>query len=121
MLTLGRHVGQTICIGDDICLTVYDRMRYHLIMGVLLPPNASLRHGDMRLRPVVLPGGEHCYLFSLLNLDTLCICVPGWEPEQETQVRVRFNPMPVAAESSVRQAMIDIAAPRWVAVHREEI
>lgn len=114
MLTLSRRVGETIYIGHDICVTVYDRLRYHLILGVLMPANTELRYGATRLRPAILPGGERCYLLTMLNLDEFRM--------GDVQVRVRFNPTCLGASSlRMRQVKIDIGAPPSVAVHREEI
>lgn len=114
MLTLSRRVGETIYIGDDICVTVYDRLRYHLILGVLMPANTDLRYGATRLRPAILPGGERCYLLTMLSLDEFWM--------GDVRVRVRFNPTYLGASSlHMRQVKIDIGAPPSVAVHREEI
>ena len=122
MLTLSRRVGETIYIGDDICVTVYDRLRYHLILGVLMPANATLRYGNTRLRPAILPGGERCYLLTLLSLDDFWVEAPGSVQAQAVRVRVRFNPTYLGASSlHMRQVKIDIGAPPSVAVHREEI
>lgn len=114
MLTLNRRVGETIYIGDDICVTVYDRLRYHITLGVLMPANASLRYGETQLRPAILPGGERCYLLTMLSLDDFWM--------GDVQVRVRFNPTYLGASSlHLRQVKIDIGAPQSVAIHREEI
>jgi carbon storage regulator CsrA len=46
MLILNRRVGETICIGDDVRVTVYDKLRYHVTMGVIAPPSAQLFYGE---------------------------------------------------------------------------
>jgi sRNA-binding carbon storage regulator CsrA len=114
MLTLTRRVGQTIYIGDHTCLTVYDRLRYHVMVGVLTPANVSVRYGDTALRPAILPGGEPLYLLTLLSLDDFWV--------GDVKVRVRFNPTYLGVASlRMRQVKIDIGAPMSVDIYREEI
>ena len=70
--------------------------------------------GATRLRPAILPGGERCYLLTMLSLDEFRM--------GDVQVRVRFNPTYLGASSlHLRQVKIDIGAPQSVAIHREEI
>jgi hypothetical protein len=54
MLVLTCRVGATLHIGDEIHVTVRARVRNRVTVGVL--------------QPVVLPGGGHWYLFSLLGV-----------------------------------------------------
>ena len=114
MLTLTRRIGETIYIGDDTCVTVYDRLRYHVILGVLMPANACLRFGETRLRPAILPDGERFYLLTMLSQDVLWI--------DDIKVCVRFNPTYLTAASlRTRQIKISLHAPRTVHIDREEI
>jgi sRNA-binding carbon storage regulator CsrA len=114
VLVLTRRTGETIYIGDDICITVYDRLRYHVILGVLMPANASLRMGETFLRPAILPDGERFYLLTLLSQDLFWI--------DAIKVRVRFNPTYLGTASlRMRQVKIDIGAPEHVDIYREEI
>jgi sRNA-binding carbon storage regulator CsrA len=114
MLTLTRRTGETIYFGDDICITVYDRLRYHVMIGVLAPANARLQFGDTCLRPAILPDGERFYLLTLLSQDVFFI--------EYVRVKVRFNPTYLAAASlRTRQIKIDVHAPQAVEIYREEI
>jgi sRNA-binding carbon storage regulator CsrA len=114
MLTLTRRTGETIYIGDNTCITVYDRLRYHVILGVLAPANASLFVGQTSLRPAILPGGERFYLLTLLSQDVFWI--------DDIRVHVRFSTTYLsAAPSYTRQIRISVHAPRTVQIHREEI
>ncbi len=114
MLTLTRRTGQTIYVGDDICITVYDRLRYHVMIGVLTPVNARIQFGEAYLRPAILPDGERFYLLTMLSQDAFWI--------DTVKVRVRFNPTYLSAASlRMRQVKIDIDAPQSVDIYREEI
>ena len=114
MLTLTRRVGETIYIGDDICVTVYDKLRYHIMMGVLAPLGANLDFGGTSVRPVMLPDGVVFYLLTLLNRAAFTI--------DEARVSVRFKPSFLgAATLRAQQVRVGIVAPRSIEVHREEI
>lgn len=114
MLILTRQTGETIYIGDDICLTVYDKLRYHVMMGVLAPADAVLDFGGTSVRPVILPDGVRFYLLTLLSLDEFTI--------GEAFVTVRFSPSFLnAASHRARQVRVGITAPRSIEVNREEI
>lgn len=114
MLTLTRRFGETIYIGDDTCVTVYDRLRYHIMIGVLAPANARLQFGESCLRPAILPDGERFYLLTMLSQDVFWI--------DDAKVRVRFNPTYLSTTSlRMRQVKIDIDAAQSVDVYREEI
>jgi carbon storage regulator CsrA len=114
MLVLNRRVGETIHIGDDVCVTVYDRLRYHVTMGVIAPMNAQVFYGEMRMRPAILPDGELFYLISLLTTETFRI--------DDVELRVSFTPSYLGTASPrKRQVQLAIAAPKSVPVHREEI
>jgi sRNA-binding carbon storage regulator CsrA len=114
MLTLTRRTGETIYVGDDICVTVYDRLRYHVMIGVLAPANARVQFGEECLRPAILPDGERFYLLTALSQDAFWI--------DDVKVRVRFNPTYLGTASlRMRQVKIDIGAPQDVEIYREEI
>ena len=114
MLILNRRVGETICIGDDVCVTVYDKLRYHVTMGVIAPPTANLFHGEARLRPAILPDGECFYLISLLTAEGFRI--------DDIELMVNFTPSYLGSGSiHKRQVRVGVVAPPSVAVHREEI
>lgn len=114
MLILNRRVGETIRIGDEICVTVYDKLRYHVTMGVIAPPSAQLFYGDTCLRPAILPDGERFYLISLLTSESFRI--------DDVELNVSFTPSYLGAgPTRKRQVRIAVAAPQSVAVHREEI
>jgi sRNA-binding carbon storage regulator CsrA len=114
MLILTRRVGETIYIGDDVCITVYDKLRYHVMIGVLAPANIELSFSDTCVRPAVLPDGERFYLLTLVSDDVFSV--------GEARVRVDFRPSFLGAGAlRARQVRIGIAAPKQIDVHREEI
>ncbi len=113
MLVLNRRVGQTICIGDDVCVTVYDKLRYHVTMGVISPADAQVSFGQVYLRPAILPDGERFYMFSLLSSERFRI--------DDVELQVGFTPSYLGIAIRKRQVRIAIAAPPSVAVDREEI
>ena len=75
MLLLTRRIGQTIYIGDDIRVTVHDRLRYHVTLGVVAPTELALHYSGAQLAPAVLPGGEHLYFITLLAYEGLFIVI----------------------------------------------
>lgn len=114
MLILNRRVGESIYIGDDICVTVYDKLRYHVTMGVIAPADARVFYGDTTLRPATLPDGERFYLISMLNAESVRI--------NDVEFHVNFTPSYLGGGSlRKRQVRIGIAAPDSVSVNREEI
>ncbi len=114
MLILNRRVGESIHIGDDVCVTVYDKLRYHVTMGVIAPVSAQLFYGETRLRPAILPDGEHFYLISLLTEEGFRI--------DDVELLINFTPSYLGSGSiRKRQVRVGVAAPPSVAVHREEI
>lgn len=114
MLILNRRVGETICIGDDVCVTVYDKLRYHATMGVIAPPSAKLLYGDSCLRPAILPDGERFYLISMLSTEAFRI--------DDVELKVSFSPSYLGAgPTRKRQVRVAIDAPPSVSVDREEI
>lgn len=68
MLVLTCRVGATLHIGDEIHVTVRARVRNRVTVGVLAPAGAAVMLDRACLQPVVLPGGGHWYLFSLLGV-----------------------------------------------------
>jgi len=114
MLILNRRIGETVRIGDDVAVTVYDKLRYHVTMGVIAPPEAQVFYGETRLRPATLPDGERFYLISLLSQEMFRI--------DDAQVMVSFTPSYLGTGSlRKRQVRVGVVAPQSVAVHREEI
>jgi sRNA-binding carbon storage regulator CsrA len=114
MLVLTRRVGETIYIGDDICLTIYDKLCYHVMVGVVASPNINIEVGGTRVRHAILPDGNRFYLLTLLSQEVFLI--------GEAHVRVRFPPsLPDATTQRARQVWIGIHAPRSIVVDREEI
>ncbi len=114
MLTLTRRVGETIYIGDHITVTVYDKLRYHLMLAVLAPPGVHLGFGGNRMRAVALPDGMGFYLLILLDRDAFTV--------GEARVSVRFKPSFLGvATLRAQQVRVSIDAPRSIEVHREEI
>jgi carbon storage regulator CsrA len=114
MLVLNRRVGETIHIGDDVCVTVYDKLRYHVTIGVIAPTDAQVFYAETRMRPAVLPDGERFYLISLLTTETFRI--------DDVELRVSFTPSYLGmGPTRKKQVQLAIAAPKSVPVHREEI
>lgn len=114
MLTLTRRIGETIYIGDTICLTVYDKLCFHVMLGVLAPPTVPLFINGVRQRAAVLGDGAHFYLLTLLSQDVFTV--------GEAEVLVTFKPTYVGmAALRNRQVRIGVAAPRWIGVDREEV
>ena len=114
MLTLTRRIGETIYVGDDTCITVYDRLRYHVLLGVLAPVHADVRFGESSLRPAILPSGERFYLLTMLSQDAFEI--------DDVRVSIAFRPTFLnAASVRTRQLKISIEAPASVPIFREEI
>lgn len=114
MLILTRRIGETIYIGDDICVTVYDKLRYHVSMGVIAPASVNVQYGNTRLRPAILPGGERFYLISLLTMDGFCI--------GDTHISVNFNPSYLGTGHPLkRQVRVGIVAPQSITILREEL
>lgn len=68
MLVLTCRVGATLRIGDEIHVTLRGRLRSRVTVGVLAPAGAAVMLDRACLQPVVLPGGAHWYLFSLLGV-----------------------------------------------------
>ena len=92
MLVLNRRVGEPLHIGDDVCVTAYGKLRYHVTMGVIAPTNAQVFYGEMRMRPAILPDGERFYLISLLTTETFRI--------DDIELRVSFTPSYLGAGST---------------------
>ena len=114
MLTLTRRVGESIRIGQTTCVTVYDRLRYHVMLGVLTPPDQNLRVGAESVRAAVLPDGSCFRLLTMLSGEDFTM--------GSARVEVRFRPTYLGASSPMRrQIKICIAAPRDVLVLREEL
>lgn len=114
MLLLTRRIGQTIYIGDAIRVTVHDRLRYHVTLGVIAPTHLGLQYGDAQLTPAVMPGGERLYLVTLLACEGLCI--------GEIELYVDFNiPFPKGDPRRERHVRIGITAPKDIPILREEL
>lgn len=114
MLTLSRRVGESIYLGDDTCLTVYDRLRYHVLIGVLAPERLEVACNAHAVRPATLPGGERFYLLTLLSGDDFNV--------GDARVLVRFRPTFLSAQSMQRRQMkVSIDAPGSIPVLREEV
>jgi sRNA-binding carbon storage regulator CsrA len=114
MLKLTRRIGETIYIGDTICLTVYDKLCYHVMLGVLTPPGVPVRLHGVPLRAAVLGDGAHFYLLTLLSQDRFTV----GEAEVEVAFKTSYSGFLGLRNRLVK---IGIDAPRWVTVDREEI
>ncbi len=114
MLVLNRRIGQSIYIGDDVCVTVFGRRRHHTTIGVLAPPEVCVTYADPAVRPRVLESGAHFYLLTLLTGEGFVV--------GDAEVRVKFKGlgMPTLGAQS-KQVRIAIQAPAHVQVHREEV
>lgn len=114
MLTLTRRVGESIRIGRTTCITVYDRLRYHVVLGVLTVPEDELHVGTESVRAAVLPDGSCFRMLTLLSGETFAL--------GPARVTVRFRPTFLDARSPLRrQLKVCINAPRDVLILREEL
>lgn len=113
MLVLTRRVAETVWIGEDIRITVYDLLRHHVLIGVLAPEEAEVALGGASLRTVDLEDGTG---FSLLALTSREAFTVG-----EAKVCVAFKPAYLTAAPRLRQVRIGVDAPRSLAVYRQEI
>jgi sRNA-binding carbon storage regulator CsrA len=114
MLILTRRVGETIYIGDSICLTVYDKLCYHVMLGVLAPPSVPLIVNGVNMRGAALGDGTCFYLLTLLSQDRFEV--------GDADVSVSFKPTYLGfAALRNRQVRIGVVAPRSITVDREEI
>lgn len=84
MLVLTCRIGDTVRIGDDLCMTVQSRLRNRVTVGVVAPAGEDLYFDNACLRPSVLPGGAWSYLFSMLAVRRyrvgdieVCVWLPG--------------------------------------------
>ena len=114
MLTLTRRVGESIRIGPTTCVTVYDRLRYHVMIGVLTAPDAELRVGAEHVRAAVLPDGSHFRLLTLLSGEAFTL------GSARIAVRFRTTYLGVSCPSR-RQLKVDIHAPLDTLILREEL
>ncbi len=84
MLVLTCRIGDTVRIGDDLCMTVQGRFRDRVTVGVVAPAGVDLHFDNACLRPSVLPNGAWSYLFSMLAVRRysvgdveVCVWLPG--------------------------------------------
>lgn len=84
MLVLTCRIGDTVRIGDDLCMTVQSRFRNRVTVGVVAPAGVGLYFDNACLRPSVMPGGAWSYLFSMLAVRRyrvgdveVCVWLPG--------------------------------------------
>lgn len=84
MLVLTCRIGDTVRIGNDLCMTVQSRFRNRVTVGVVAPAGVDLYFDNACLRPSVQPGGAWSYLFSMLAVRRyrvgdveVCVWLPG--------------------------------------------
>lgn len=54
MLVLGRKVGETICINDNIVVTVVSVDGHRIRLGIAAPREVHIRRGELSEEPVVV-------------------------------------------------------------------
>lgn len=114
MLILTRRIDETVYIGDNICVTVYDKFRFHIMIGVLAPPDIPVVQNGVAVKPAVLEDGGCFYLLTLLSHESFAV--------GDAKVSVAFKPVLMGLDKyRMRQVRIAIAAPKSVEVDREEI
>lgn len=114
MLVFTRHIGQTVCIGDDVRISVSDKRDDRVTIGILAPALATVRRSGAIVLPKILDSGERVYTLSLLSGDEIDIGA--------TRVRVNFRPTRLTALAPRRiPVRVAIDAPAHIAVHREEV
>lgn len=109
MLVLTRRIGETIRIGDDIRITVHDKLRFHVTIGVSLPQDAELSIEGARLRTEKHSGEKRFHLIPLLTGERFRV--------DDIEVMVGFD----VTQTAGKQVRIGVAAPKSVPVHREEV
>ncbi|GEM_PF-669667 len=114
MLVFTRHIGQTVCIGDDIRMTVSDKHGDRVTIGILAPAPTIVRRGGAMVLPKILDSGERVYAVILSSGEDVEIGA--------TRVRANFKPTRLTALAPRRiPVRIAIDAPAHIAVHREEV
>jgi carbon storage regulator CsrA len=119
MLVLNRRIGQSIYLGDAVCVTVFAAHRDRILIAVIAPEKARVHSGDAVdcsaiHDAAVLDSDERPYLFALRSGQTLAI--------DASEIQVRFS---CCALSTLRKGsgrvQLAVRAPAHVAVQREEI
>lgn len=114
MLVLTRAIGQTLYIGRDVSVTVYDRMRYHATLAIVAPSHCKVRYGSQPLGFASCPQGERLYLVTLLEDDAIWI--------DEAEVRLAFTAgLPEMRPMPERSLRLLVNAPRSLSIYREEV
>jgi sRNA-binding carbon storage regulator CsrA len=114
MLVLTRRVGESLYIGENICLTVRDKLRYHVTIGVVAPPGVCVDYEGQTLRAAPRRAPERWYLVSMLTGETLTI----GQAVLYVGIPAPRRPRAEAANGQIR---IGIDAPKDVLIYREEI
>lgn len=114
MLVFTRQIGQTVCIGDDVRMTVSDKHGDGVTIGILAPAPTTIRCGGATMLPNILDSGERVYRLTLRSGDEIEIGA--------TRVRLKFKPTRLTALAPRRiPVRVAIDAPAHIAVHREEV
>ena len=114
MLTLSRRINETIYLDETIAITLYDRLRFHALVAVLAPSETVVRLGDGTVAPVQLPTGEQFHLLTLRSHEAFRI--------DACTLRLRFGEGRFATGARHKQQLkVDIDAPQWMDICREEV
>lgn len=114
MLVFTRQIGQTVCIGEDVRMTVSDKRGDRVTIGILAPAPTAIRCGGATVLPKILDSGERVYALTLHSGDDFEIGA--------ARVRVNFKPTRLTALTPRRiPVRVAIDAPEHIVVHREEV
>ena len=106
MQLLTCRVGESVWVGDHICVTLQRRLHSRVTVSVVAPADADLFFGDAVLMPSVLPSGTHSYFFSLQAVRCFRI------GEIEFKVWLPGETVQTAAEC-LDHLHIGVTAPAW--------
>jgi sRNA-binding carbon storage regulator CsrA len=113
MLVLTRRIGESIYLGDDIRLTLQDRLRHHIALAVVAPAPIAVHRAGAAPRSAPLPTGQLYYLVYLLSEERLYV--------GDAEVSVHFGHSTLLAHSAKRQVRIGIQAPPALTILRGEL
>jgi hypothetical protein len=113
MLVLTCRIGDTVRIGDDLCMTVQSRFRSRVTVEVIAPAGQDLYFDNACLRPSVLPSGAWSYMFSMLAVRSYRV------GEVEVRVWMPGDAVSLAADCD-EYLHIGVIAPQSLRVSCEQ-
>jgi sRNA-binding carbon storage regulator CsrA len=113
MLVLTRRIGESIHLGDDIRLTLQNRLRHHVALAVVAPATITVHRAGAAPRSAPLPTGQLYYLVNLLSEERLNV--------GDAEVSVHFGHSALHTRSPKRQVRVGIQAPPVLTILRGEL